>query len=708
MDRIRAFLGPFGLPPDFVAWGALALGVVILLSATFEGTLVALLEPQPRGRGRLRFVLASSFVAAFLSLGYVAFYLRGGPRIIDATSYFLEGRTLAQGGFTFDIPDPSASFRGRFLLFSAPHQLGGIFPPGYPLLLAFGFVIGAPMVVGPLLAAAIVVATYFLARELATTAAGPSGELLREREIERSARGAVMLSVLCAALRYHTADTMAHGAAALALAMATTALLRAWREDARSTNLIEARGAYSLLGLAVGALIATRPVSAMPVAAMAILAISRQKSRAPRHFLRFALFAAPGVFLLAAYQHALTGSWLGSTQKAYYAVSDGPPGCFRYGFGAGVGCVYEHGDFVKARLEGGYGLLAALGTTLRRIRLHLLDVTNFELVTLAVSVPAVAFIRKSSAAKLIAILVVGQIVVYAPFYFDGSYPGGGARFYADVLPLEHALIAVALATQFRHFPRALGLAAGAGAILFAFHAAHDHAALAQRDGGRPMFEPDQIRESHKDHGLLFFDTDHGFNLALQPGVTASHGIQAVRKRGDDHDRYLYEVLGHPSTHQYVFGPDKSLLEPWIPPSSGVNVYRLESEGDWPPLAQKGGWAAPEWANNVASNDRYLGITPTAAEGAEVEIELLVPTSGKYSLDPNVMLLGHGASGTVTVMSRGAPVAGWDFSDPLVVNAKPRVSSLPSKTAELVAPARIVVRASGGASGIDRIIIRKIP
>ncbi len=41
-------------------------------------------------------------------------------------------------------------------------------------------------------------------------------------------------------------------------------------------------------------------------------------------------------------------------------------------------------------------------------------------------------------------LVLLQVLAYAPFYFDGDYPGGGARFFADILPLEHVLVGLAL------------------------------------------------------------------------------------------------------------------------------------------------------------------------------------------------------------------------------------------------------------------------
>jgi hypothetical protein len=56
---------------------------------------------------------------------------------------------------------------------------------------------------------------------------------------------------------------------------------------------------------------------------------------------------------LAIAERAVTGSWLGAAQSAYYATSDGPPGCFRWGFGRGTGCLFEHGEFEAGALFAG-------------------------------------------------------------------------------------------------------------------------------------------------------------------------------------------------------------------------------------------------------------------------------------------------------------------------------------------------------------------
>ena len=87
-----------GLPPDGVAWTALAVA----------SALVPLLHPRARRalspRLLVQFVApALAIGAALLSVGYVSYYLRGGPRIIDATSYYLQARAIAHGYFV--LPD---------------------------------------------------------------------------------------------------------------------------------------------------------------------------------------------------------------------------------------------------------------------------------------------------------------------------------------------------------------------------------------------------------------------------------------------------------------------------------------------------------------------------------------------------------------------------------------------------------------------------
>lgn len=659
-NALATLLGTWGKPVDRPALWALVVaalfaGLAVAPPVVHESLGVHELIAR-RADVRRRVVLILAFVAAFLSLGYVAYYLRAGPRIIDATSYFLEGRVLSHGHFAWSVPTPTASFRGRFLLYRDPQKLAVIFPPGFPLLLAAGFLVGAPLVVGPVLAAALVAATYVLALELA-----------HERdESERAgiALLAAALSVVCAALRYHTADTMAHGASALGVTLALAAALR----GARTTT----RAPWLVAGLAVGWVVCTRPVSSLAVAGVVLVLAGRS-----RRLGATLLAVVPGALFLVLASHAQTGRWFASAQAAYYAVSDGPPGCFRYGFGSGVGCLEEHKEFVLARLPHGYGPVPALLTTLRRLRVHLFDIANLEPLALLVLVPLRRIRAELGGDRRAAAfaVVAGQILAYAPFYFDGDYPGGGARFFADVLPLEHALLALGVAAI---LPRVAlfrrGLCALSLALFgFAVHGAFEHEALAQRDGGHPLYDVEEGRAANK--GLLFFDTDHGFDLAFDPFVKPSQGVLAARLRGDDHDRLLVDRLEHPPAHVYrADGVDtkRPSVIGWTAKGGGTkDIWHFESEADWPPLAQGGGgWIQPIWASNsCASGGRVLTLhSEPGGAPAHATLELPVPRTGKWVVVPRVMRRGGKGHATLRLIASGrAPLPSdaklvWEWND----------------------------------------------
>jgi hypothetical protein len=585
-------LGDFGAPPDAVAWTALFLALLALS----VGLHPALARLTARAPDRLAIFLLAIF-AAVVSWVYVVVYLRGNPRIVDATTYYLQARALSEGHLTFDVLSPSASFRGRFSLPSPDgHSLAGIFPPGYPAVLALGFLAGAPLLVGPLIAAALVVATY----------------LLTERVFEERAVAllAAALSAVCGVLRYHTADTMSHGWSALLFVLAI------W--SALGSTPGSAFGA----GICSGWLVATRPVTG----ALALL-LAAASARGLRRVGLVLLGALAPVALFFVEQHAVTGAWFRSSQAAYYALADGPPGCFRYGFGNGIGCVFEHGDFVRAHLAQGYGFFAAAGTTLRRLKMHLADAGNCELFTPLLVCGAIVAARDRRA-RVAVLAVAGTIVAYVPFYFDGNYPGGGARFFADVLPFEHALLAF---TLFR-----MGLVRIALPVAltgFALHTAYDHERLASREGGRPMFEPSALQKAGVDRGLVFVDTDHGFALGHDPRVRdARDGVVVARRRHDANDVILWERLGRPPAFAY----ELSLAENAPPPALVAFVpqvtprLRFEAEAQWPPLFVEGGSVQPIFPP-CASAQRALALGPDRGKALHVRLDVALRAAPKYRI-----------------------------------------------------------------------------
>ena len=741
-SSVREVIGTWGRPPDDPAKVAATIALAaVLLVLTGRGRSLFGLGPAPLP-SRL-FLWITAFAAALLSIIYIAIYLRGGPRIVDATTYFLQGRALSHGDFAWPGGDPSASFRGRFLLYreegGPDGMVGGIFPPGYPLLLALGFGMGAPMVVGPAIAAALVVATYRLSRTIAEGALGPAPTRSRlpragqpavpHELVEPIARTAALLSVVCGALRYHTADTMSHGAAALGLALALDAALR--------RRVVVA-------GLVVGAVVATRPMSAVALGVVVLALLMRREApgatAAPAGeavappgarvvLTRFLLATLPGVLVFVLAQHAVTGAWLTSSQRMYYATSDGPPGC--WGLGKEAGCLYEHGEFVAARFANGFGMLAAMGTTLRRLRMHVLDVGNLEPLALLVLVPLARFPGRArrSPAVLAAFALIGlHMVAYATFYFDGNYPGGGARLFADVLPIEHALLALAVARLVsapRYVRGALAVLATALAG-FAVHASFDHGKLAERDGGRPMFEPDLLARANVTSGLVFVDTDHGYALGHDPAARIKNGLVVARIRGDDRDRLLYDRLDHPPTYVYRFdfppaaAPGTAgassppvvvpIVVPWAPPVLS-DTLRFEAEAEWPVLAQSGGFAVPVFCDACAGGARALMLTPVPLSGrARATISVPVPQAGRYSVGVRVVQgtkLPHATTRGPTVPEGTLTVGDqrWEWID--VEGAA--CADLPNREVVLAPPvAHFSLEAHGGAVALDRVSLKRLP
>jgi hypothetical protein len=250
--------------------------------------------------------------------------------------------------------------------------------------------------------------------------------------------------------------------------------------------------------------------------------------------------------------------------------------------------------------------------------------------------------------------IVGVFAVYVPFYYPGSYPGGGARFFADALPLEHALLGLSLVVlRLERF-------APAGLLLgFALNTVHAHVALAEREGGRPMFERREVASIKQ--GLVFTTTDHGFDLGHDPARRdPARGLVVARGYGDAHDRLLWERLGRPRTtlrYDYSTETGRVRILPYLPAGE---PYRWEAEVEWPPLAASAGWAHPDFRPCLsAGRGMHLRPAPLAA----IDLELGVPTRGDYAVtlgwmaDPGSRLtltvggrsfdLSHGAAGCAT-------------------------------------------------------------
>jgi hypothetical protein len=250
-------------------------------------------------------------------------------------------------------------------------------------------------------------------------------------------------------------------------------------------------------------------------------------------------------------------------------------------------------------------------------------------------------------------------LAYAPFYFDGNYPGGGARFYAELLPIEHVLAALAvvelasLGASPARRRRWAGAALALVLVGFGVRVGFDHAQLRDREGGRPMFEPKRLATAGVTHGLLFLDTDHGYNLALDPHPGAP--IEVARWRGDGLDRLVWQARGRPPAFRYTYafsGNEAGSvgIEP-LHFDDDPEPFAIEGESLWPVKAQRGAFALPEHASTTcASGGRVLRIRRGTPSGdASVDVELPARLLRGARLTPR-LALGPGAAARVVFTS----------------------------------------------------------
>jgi hypothetical protein len=646
-----------------------------------------------------RFVVVTSFLAAFLSLAYVSFVLHGGPRAAESGAYWIEGRALAHARFAWAISGPTASFRSDGLVSVGRDHLASVMPPAYAVLLAGAFLVGAPMLVGPLVAAGLVFATWLLAGELA--------DACRETDPVRReavARVAVAFSIVSAALRRGSADIVPDGAAALAVTVALGVALRARRTATPAL--------FAASGAAIGFLFAAQPLASLPLG-LAVTALALGSPSRARAVGWTTVAAAPGVALLLAANHAITGHALLSPAGSYFAAVATP----------------------AARL----GVKAALVAAAHRLGEHLAGTANAEPLAALAFVPV--FVRGGSPGARrrspAALGFLGVTVALGAALAWGPIPRGPGL--TTIVPLEQVLAALGLVQL---FPNSVGRAVTACLALavagLALHAPSGMARVATdrapSEKGRektpgdklaidrdekppPAYEPDVTREANVGSGLLYFDDDLGYELSSDPGVAASHGIEAVRLRSDDHDRLLFDDLGHPAVHRYVVGPSTASIAPFAPGGSGDN-WRFEAESDWPLATAHGRSEVSTELGSCASNGRVLTVTPSSpALEATALLELPVPKAVAgarrgWAIAPRAFQRGGPGSGHLALLLSpgGPPVAEWSWTDTGAAT-KPGNKTcidLPPQPVELGAERRLAwlaFRATGGAASFDRTVLR---
>jgi hypothetical protein len=101
----------------------------------------------------------------------------GAPHVADGISYGFQGKIFAAGRLWLDPPPVPEAFTAQNILLNATRWCG-IYPPGFPLLLAAGWLVGAPFLVNPVLLGLAVLGVFRLGKILFDESTGLFGALL--------------------------------------------------------------------------------------------------------------------------------------------------------------------------------------------------------------------------------------------------------------------------------------------------------------------------------------------------------------------------------------------------------------------------------------------------------------------------------------------------------------------------------------------------
>lgn len=362
-------------------------------------------------------MLLAALAATGLALATSLVALGGVPHLSDEVVYTLQSRLFAAG---LRVGPPADEPSMLAYPFWQTHPASyGVFPIGWPVLLALGELLGLPWLLNPVLGGLVVVLAYGVARELVP---------------RETAQFASWILALSPGFWMLAGSRMAHTGVLLGLMLLVLVVVRG-----RDRVPMWALGG---LGAAYGVL--ARPYDALIVAGPLLL---WALFRAPSWGARLALLFPPALAssLLLVDNLLMTGDLLvfpvDRWFDAWVADANRAPGCNRLGFGEDHGCVPTLGSYGHTLRKG----LAITWDGLLRLDRLLIGVPCGLLLALAGLLH-----RRSHRLLLLSLISLMPVLGYALYWSPGlAY---GARFYHPaylVLPLGLALALAAIARGWR-------------------------------------------------------------------------------------------------------------------------------------------------------------------------------------------------------------------------------------------------------------------
>ncbi|MCK6513749.1 hypothetical protein L6R46_01655 [Myxococcota bacterium] len=379
-----------------------------------------------------------SLLAVMVASWITVVPLEGVPHVQDEVVYTLQASALLEGGFGSASPEPSGSSSYHFLLEQGGRRFG-VFPTGWPAVLALGLGLGVRGLVNPVLFGGIVLLGAGLARRLRG---------------DRAAMIAAPLLALSPQLVLQGASLMSHTLCAL-LTLGTIRLL------VEPLTLARVLG----VGLMVGGLTLTRYLDGLIVCALALPVVLSAPERA-KHGLAFMLPLLAAGALIGVHNLQVTGDLWTFPVTAYFDKGLPPttdawwrytPGCNGLGFGEDRGCFPTYGDYGHTPQKA----LRNLWTNLQvgaRLLVGFWPVLLLGLPALLSTDGVIA--RLSRQAWL---LWGGLAVAYSLYWVPGLCYG--ARFHHAALPGVLVTVVIGVDLLLERWPQLRVLPVGVGALL---------------------------------------------------------------------------------------------------------------------------------------------------------------------------------------------------------------------------------------------------
>jgi len=357
--------------------------------------------------------------------------LDGIPHIQDSVMYVYQAKTYAAGRIA-NPPLPSQHFWYQHL-YPGENETWGIFPPGWPLILAVGLIFRMPWLVNPFLHSLNVVLIYYL------------GRMVFGR---RTGLIASVLAILSPFMRIMGANYMAHTSELFFMLILWYSGILFQRREKRVWAVTA--------GVALGMLALIRPLTAVflgvPVWGlyfMPLLLLSRVKCnrKTCTSIIISAGVAAAFVLLLLSYNLALTGEFLMFPSTKYYQIANPDRlGCNKIGFGADRGCIWNY-------FTGEYG--HGISDALRSIKFNVSWLNHILFgwpVTSLIFIPLGFMIApKRRLAVTLAVLTLLLIFGYSLYWNRGTCYG--PRYYYAATPFLLYLTAIGLDWTAKYFSR---------------------------------------------------------------------------------------------------------------------------------------------------------------------------------------------------------------------------------------------------------------